>query len=103
MPRPLSDGFVLGLERADEESDGVKLARACIKANLAVKFVAEGLGVSRMTLHTWLRGGKIRQSNKEKVKKFIIIIEEALEDRRLPAKSLAIGKAFVDSEVRPVL
>ena len=63
MPRPLSERFVLGLDRADESKDGIKLARLCIKANLAVKYVAEGLDVSRMTLHTWFRGGDIRQRN----------------------------------------
>ena len=103
MPRPLSERFVLGLDRADETKDGIKLARLCIKANLAVKYVAEGLDVSRMTLHTWFRGGDIRQRNILKVKKFIDIIEEGLADGVLPAENLASAKVFVESEVRPVL
>ncbi len=103
MPRPLSERFILGLDKADESKDGVKLARACIKANLAIKYVAEGLGVSRMTLHTWFRGGDIRQRNILKVKKFINIIEEGLADGALPADNLASAKVFVESEVRPIL
>ncbi len=103
MPRPLSERFILGLDKADESKDGVKLARACIKANLAIKYVAEGLGVSRMTLHTWFRGGDIRQRNIIKVKKFINIIEQGLADGVLPADNLASAKVFVESEVRPIL
>ena len=52
MPRPYSDGFILGLDRADETKVGVQLAKVCLKANLPIKYVAEGLAVSRMTLHT---------------------------------------------------
>mgnify|MGYP003672454958 CR=1 FL=1 len=103
MPRPLSERFILGLDKANESKDGVKLARACIKANLAIKYVAEGLGVSRMTLHTWFRGGDIRQRNIIKVKKFINIIEQGLADGVLPADNLASAKVFVESEVRPIL
>mgnify|MGYP003659760014 CR=1 FL=1 len=103
MPRPLSERFVLGLDRADESKVGVKLARLCIKANLPSKYVAEGLDISRMTLHAWYREGKIMNSNNLKVKKFIDIIEEGLADGVLPAENLASAKVFVESEVRPIL
>ena len=90
-------------EESQEAQKIVDKWRLCIKANLAVKYVAEGLDVSRMTLHTWFRGGDIRQRNILKVKKFINIIEEGLADGVLPADNLASAKVFVESEVRPVL
>jgi hypothetical protein len=103
MPRPLSERFVIGLDRADESKTGVQLARICIKANLPVKYVAEGLDVSRMTLHTWFREGEIRKNNNLKVQKFINLVEQGLADGVLPAGNLASAKVFIESEVRPVL
>ncbi len=103
MPRPLSERFILGLDKADESKDGVKLARACIKANLAIKYVSFINKERGMTLHTWFRGGDIRQRNIIKVKKFINIIEQGLADGVLPADNLASAKVFVESEVRPIL
>ena len=103
MPRPLSERFVLGLDRADESKVGVKLARLCIKANLPSKYVAEGLDISRMTLHAWYREGKIRNSNNIRIQKFIDLVEQGLADGVLPANNLASAKVFVESEVRPVL
>ena len=76
MPRPYSDGFVLGLDKADDSKIGVQLAKVCLKSNLPIKYVADGLDVSRMTLHTWFRGGILRQHNKEKVEKFIELAEQ---------------------------
>ena len=103
MPRPLSERFVIGLDRADESKTGVQLARICIKANLPVKYVAEGLDVSRMTLHTWFREGEIRKNNNLKVQKFINLVEQGLADGVLPAGNLASAKVFIESKVRPVL
>ena len=103
MPRPLSERFVIGLDRADESKTGVQLARICIRANLPVKYVAEGLDVSRMTLHTWYREGEIRKNNNLKAQKFINLVEQGLADGVLPASNLASAKVFIESEVRPVL
>jgi|TARA_R110000803_G_scaffold55432_2_gene112359 hypothetical protein len=103
MPRPYSDGFILGLDRADETKVGVQLAKVCLKANLPIKYVAEGLAVSRMTLHTWFRGGILRQQNREKVEKFMGLVEQGLADGTLPASNLATAKVFIESDIRPVL
>ena len=103
MTRPYSDGFILGLDRADETKVGVQLAKVCLKANLPIKYVAEGLAVSRMTLHTWFRGGILRQHNKEKVEKFIGLAEQGLADGTLPATNLDNARVFIESDIRPVL
>ena len=103
MPRPYSDGFILGLDKADDSKIGVQLAKVCLKSNLPIKYVAKGLDVSRMTLHTWFRGGILRQHNKEKVEKFIELAEQGLADGTLPATNLDTARMFIDSDVRPVL
>ena len=56
-----------------------------------------------MTLHTWFRGGILRQHNKEKVEKFIGLAEQGLEDGTLPATNLDTARVFIDSDIRPVL
>ena len=103
MPRPYSDGFILGLDRADETKVGVQLAKVCLKANLPIKYVAKGLAVSRMTLHTWFRGGILRQHNRKKVEKFIELAEQGLADGTLPATNLDTARVFIDFDVRPVI
>ena len=103
MPRPYSNGFVLGLDKADDSKIGVQLAKVCLKSNLPIKYVADGLAVSRMTLHTWFRGGILRQHNKEKVEKFIELAEQGLADGTLPATNLDTARMFIDSDIRPML
>ena len=103
MPRPYSNGFVLGLDKADDSKIGVQLAKLSLKANLPIKYVAQGVGTSRMTLHTWFRGGILRQHNKEKVEKFIELAEQGLADGTLPATNLDTARMFIDSDIRPVL
>ena len=103
MPRPYSNGFLLELDKADDSKIGVQLAKVCLKSNLPIKYVADGLDVSRMTLHTWFRGGILRQHNKEKVEKFIELAEQGLADGTLPATNLDTARMFIDSDIRPVL
>ena len=103
MPRPYSDRFILGLNKADNARMGVQLAKVCLKANLPIKYVAKGLSVSRMTLHTWFRGGILRQHNSIKVKKFIELAEQGLADGTLPATNLATARAYIESDIRPIL
>lgn len=42
--------------QADKNNLGVRLGRACIKADIPVSRVAETLGVSRQTLYNWFMG-----------------------------------------------
>ena len=103
MPRPYSDRFILGLNKADDSKLGVQLAKVCLRANLPIKYVAKGLAVSRMTLHTWFRGGILRQHNRKKVEKFIELAEQGLADGTLPATNLDTARVFIDFDVRPVI
>jgi transcriptional regulator with XRE-family HTH domain len=41
---------------ADQKLIGVRLGKACIKANLSVAEVADRIGVSRQTVYNWFSG-----------------------------------------------
>lgn len=104
MPKPHSDKFVLGLNHADGDKLGIKLAKLCIRTNLPSSYVADGLEVSRMTVHRWFRGGSItRHMHSRKIKQLMELVEQSLADGRLPATNLSDAKLYIDSEVRPAL
>ena len=103
MTRPYSDRFILGLDKADDSKIGIQLAKVCLRANLPIKYVAEGLDVSRMTLHTWFRGGILRKHNREKVEKFIELAEQGLAEGTLPAINLATARVFIESDINPII
>ena len=96
MPRQLSPTLLQAIETA-EESLGMSLARLCIKANLPVLYVSAMLGVSRMTLHTWYRGGEIRQSRHEKIETFMRLIDDDLQDGTLPKQNLNETKKYAEA------
>ena len=100
MPRPYSDSFILGLEKADERILGVQLAKLCLKANLPIKYVAQGVGTSRQAVHAWFRGGPMKYHNHQKVKKFMSQVERGLADGILPASDLACVRVFIESDNR---
>lgn len=95
MARPLSSTVLQNIETA-EDSLGMSLARLCIKANLPVLYVSAMLGVSRMTLHTWYRGGAIRKKRKEKIDAFMRLIDDDIQAGVLPKKSLNETRAYAE-------
>ena len=101
IPRPYSDRFILGLDKADDSKRGVQLAKLCLKANLPIKYVAEGVGTSRMTVHSWFRGGPMKHHNLQKVEKFMDLVEQGLADGVLPAQDIASAIVFIQSDVKP--
>lgn len=103
MPRTLSSQLLERLESA-EESPGVSLARLCIKAKLPVLYTSVMLGVSRMALHTWFRGGNVRAEHAAKIEKFIQLIEDDIQSGVLPKKTLEETKEYAEAFAgRPVL
>jgi hypothetical protein len=101
MPRPYSNRFILGLNKADDRILGIQLAKLCLKANLPIKYVAQGMKTSRQTVHTWFRGGPMKYDNHKKVKEFMNVVEQGLADGVLPAHDLASARVFIESDVRP--
>lgn len=103
MPRTLSPELREQLESA-EETLGVSLAKLCIKAGLPALYVATMLDVSRMTLHTWFRGGNIRDDRKIKIEKFMQLIEDDIQAGVLPKKNLNETKRYAEAfSGRPIL
>lgn len=104
MPRPYSDRFLLELEKADERILGVQLAKLCLKSNLPIKYVAQGVGTSRQAVHAWFRGGPMKYDNHKRVKEFISVVEKGLADGVLPASDIATARVFIEeSNTRPQL
>jgi hypothetical protein len=95
MARPYSEKFIEGLTESTENSIGVNLARACVLAKLPVSHVAIFLGVSRITLHRWFRGGITRRAYWPKMLYLQDAIKEGCLDSRLPAKDLGDAWAFL--------
>jgi len=100
MPRPLSSEFVNKLQDVkDDSSVGMRLAKVCMDANLHLKYVAVALEVSRMTVYSWSRGGKIRNKKLPLIETFIRLVKEDMEAGVLPAKSLKASKEYIGSMI----
>lgn len=95
MSRTYSERFLVEMHQADPERFGIKLAKACVKANIPALYVAQIIGVSRMTIYSWFRGKPFRDKNAQLAKKLYDAVEEALADGRLPASSLYFAQQFV--------
>ena len=56
----MSNGYSLAVVNAMRQADpdllGVRLGRVCVGRDISVAYVAEHLGVSRMTVYAWFTG-----------------------------------------------
>lgn len=102
MARSYSQEFLLDLHMRQSEDLGTRLARACVEANLPMAHVARALGVTKLSVFFWFRGGNIRETNAKRVEALLRIIREDMKNGTLPAKTIADAKAFVDSIIAPV-
>lgn len=98
MPRSYSDKLLRGLHTG-EDTVGTRLAKLCIKTKLPARYVAVALEVSRMTVHTWFRGGPIRPKKHALIEAFIRLIKIDLDEGRLPARNLKDAKQYLESMV----
>jgi len=96
MPKSYSPEFVGALNKVDMRDNlGIVMARMCIKANLPASMVAKVFGVSRMTIHTWFRGGSIRTGRVETVHAFLRIIEADTAKGILPLADFKSARAYI--------
>lgn len=96
MSAKYSDEFIRSVLGASSTSPlGTRLARLCVEVGFPAVYVAQVLGVSRMTLHSWFRGGKIRMAKVEKIQMFMQLIREDITRGRLPAKNAADAKEYL--------
>ena len=80
--------------------DGQLLAKVCVEANLPASYVCKVFGISRMALHTWFRGGPIRNKRMDIVNAFISLINKDLTAGVLPAKNLKEAKAYIEDMLK---
>jgi hypothetical protein len=99
MPRTYSEPFLIELYKANPNKTGTALALACVKANIPTKYVAEALGVSRMTVFSWFRGKPIRHKNMLKVEVLTDLIESDTAKGMLPAKNTAAAKTYIEEMI----
>jgi hypothetical protein len=97
MPRNYSEKFLIAVNKLDQESYGVKLAKGCVAANIPAQYIADALGVSRMTIHSWFRGKPIRHKNTQRIKAVLASIDLGLMEGSLPFTNMQAAKDFADS------
>ncbi len=84
---------------------GVQLAKACVNADLPITEVAKVFGVSRMTLHNWFRGAPIRDKNTQKIKAFLVALNEvwteqfANQTEELPLTNQKLAQEFLQTKI----
>jgi hypothetical protein len=90
---------MLAVHQLDDERLGVQLAKACIDNNIPATYVADVMGVSRMTIHSWFRGKPLRDKNATLVKQFINLITEGVSTGSLPAQKMNEAKDFIEKSI----
>jgi hypothetical protein len=99
MPRNYSQKFVRDILSANPNRTGVALARACVAANLPAKYVAEALGVTRMSVYSWFRGKPVRDKNRQVIEVFTDLVESDTAKGMLPANNIAEAKSYIESMI----
>lgn len=96
MPKSYTPEYVEMLDAVVMPDNlGIVMAKACVKANIPMKLVAKVFGVSRMTVHTWFRGGEIRSGRKQAVIAFLKTIEEDTARGILPLADFKSAREYI--------
>jgi len=103
MSRPYSPKLKELVETSKNYTLGIDLGKTCLKANLPAAYIAEVFDTTRMTIHSWFRGGVIRFKKRRKIEVFIELMEEDLTNGVLPAKTLKEARTYVEDMIgRPI-
>jgi hypothetical protein len=98
--RGLSEDFLTWLGQQSDYKLGVRLAKLCIKANLRASHVTKALKVEGSTVHKWWRGQTaIGKKYVARVEVFMELVEEDLENKRLPATNYADSRQYIQELV----
>jgi transcriptional regulator with XRE-family HTH domain len=95
MSAKYSTDLITAVRSSPVRSLGQDLAYLCVHTNLPAAYVAQVLGVSRMSIHAWFRGKPMRESRKPKVEAFIRLAQRDLENGILPVQSLEQARAYL--------
>jgi len=105
MSKKYSQEFLLELNTLDGDRMGVKLAKACVNADLPIIEVAKVFEVSRMTIHNWFRGAPIRDKNVQKIKAFLVALNDVWTEQfadhteELPLAHQKLAKEFLETKI----
>lgn len=103
MSRPYSPEFKKLIAHSRSYKLGIDLGKTCVKAGLPATYVAEVFDTTRMTIHSWFRGGVIRSTKRRKIEVFIELLEEDMDKGALPAKTLKEARTYVEDMIgRPI-
>lgn len=86
MGRPYSAELVDKLTSTRHKSLGMELGAVCVKAGIPAIYIAKVFGVTRMTVHSWFRGGSIYRRRTIRISDAIRAIREDLESGKLPIR-----------------
>ena len=100
MPRSYGDKFLIELAQTKKETIGIDLARLCVKANIPAVYVASAMGVTKLAVYAWFRGGVIREKRLPQLQSFIAKIKADLESGALPLPTLKRTKEYVQKLVQ---
>jgi hypothetical protein len=97
MTRRYSDELVQYLnDPTVENTVGVRLGRLCVEANIPAVYVAHATEVSRLSVHSWFRGGDIRRHNRRIIEILIGHLQQDMEKGLLPAKTRQDAKRYIE-------
>ena len=99
MSRRYSPDLIESVANMEVYRLGMDLAKVCIEANLPAAYVAQVFGTTRMTVHTWFRGGAIRYKKRAKIEVFIQLVEEDIKRGILPANTLSDAMTYLQDMV----
>ena len=99
MGRPYSEKFLLSLSSADSNQIGVQLGRLLVDANIPATYIASALGVTRMTVYSWMRGQDIRRPKRKVVEAIVDLMKKDFEEGILPVPSRFDAKLYVQDLV----
>ncbi len=95
--RGYSKATIARVMESTEDSVSMRLAKACIRANLPSSEIAEHLNVTRASLNAWFKGTVIRAEKAGAAHKLTEIILHDLESGVLPAKDRETGINYLRS------
>lgn len=76
--------------KADMRKLGVRLGAVCIDAAIPVQVIAKWTGTTRQGVYYWFFGQtEVAEEKRARIEQIVRILLRAVEDERLPAKTLA--------------
>jgi len=92
---------IFAMESGEFNEMSVELAKLCVLTKITAADVAKVTGVTRGAVYWWMRGRKIKEERRSKVKKFMDAARNAFELGELPKINRIETAKFVDKLCQP--